>query len=169
MNDGLFLVGGALALWLFAKHRKSKTTDAIDREWRKAIFSEYHPDAPAHLRAMEGGPNDRKGVPVITVQQHITDKNKYPYVSVSGDLELRGSAVPYGTRIYFGAHPDYVFRLVDTGGRFRGDKKKIRKPGYEPFDIATEYGSKLGFSGKETVYRIDRSDTFSHRKKPKVA
>jgi hypothetical protein len=109
------------------------------------------------------------GNPVITVQNHIADKSKYPYVSVSGDLELRGFTVPYGTRIYFGAYPDYVFRLVDTGGRFRGDKKKIRKPGYEPFDIATEYGSKLGFSGKETVYRIDRSDTLSHRKKPKVA
>ena len=169
MNDGLLLVGGALALWLLSKQRGAQTSDAIDREWRSAIFTEYHPDAPPHLRAMEGGPNDRMGNPVITVQQHIADKSKYPYVSVSGDLELRGSTVPYGTRVYFGAYPDYVFRLVDTGGRFRGDKKKIRKPGYEPFDIATEYGSKLGFSGKETVYRIDRSDTLSHRKKPKVA
>jgi hypothetical protein len=110
-----------------------------------------------------------RGIRSLLCSNHIADKSKYPYVSVSGDLELRGFTVPYGTRIYFGAYPDYVFRLVDTGGRFRGDKKKIRKPGYEPFDIATEYGSKLGFSGKETVYRIDRSDTLSHRKKPKVA
>lgn len=168
MNSGLLLAGGALALWLLS-NRQAPVGNGKDGDWQAAIFTEYHPDAPPAEQAMEGGPKDRKGSPVITVQQHRTDKGKYPFVSVSGDLELRGAAVPYGTRIYFGAYPDIVFRLVDTGGRFRGPKKRIRKPGYEPFDIATDYGSKLGFSGKQTGYRMDRNDTLDTRKKPSVA
>lgn len=51
----------------------------------------------------------------------------------------------------------------DTGQGFYGAKKKIRKPGHEPFDVTTDYGSKLGFAGKQTVYRIDRKDVLPMR------
>lgn len=169
-NGGLIIVGGIFGIWLLAnrKTNEPKRTQS-DSEWMSAIFTEYHPDAPPSEQEMEGGPKDRKGLPVITAQQHMADKIKYPYISVSADLELRGAPVPYGTRIYFGSYPDLVFRIVDTGERFRGPKKRIRKPGFEPFDVATAHGSKLGFSGKQTVYRIDRSDILSTRKVPKVA
>lgn len=166
MRDGILLAGGALALLLLSARKTAEKTPkpvSADRDWEKALLSEYYPDAPAALVAMEGGALDRMKKPLITVQQHMKDKSRFPYVSVSADLQLRGEPVPYGTRIYLGSYPDLIFRLVDTGARFRGSTKKIRKPGYEPFDIATDYGSNAGFAGKETVYRIDRSDTLQKR------
>lgn len=165
MRDGILLAGGALALLLLSSRKTAKepSKPGSDRDWEKALLSEYFPDAPPDLVAMEGGPLDRMKKPIITAQQHMRDKTRYPYISVSGDLQLRGESVPYGARIYFGAYPDLIFRIVDTGGRFRGNTKKIRKPGYEPFDIATDYGTNWGFAGKETVYRLDRSDTLQKR------
>ncbi len=167
------LLGGAVALMLWSRRvGESVQLAKEDAEWMPALLSEYHPDAPAAEQQMEGGQydrNPRQKTRVITVQQHQQDRNRYPYVSVSGDLVLRGKPVPYGTRIYFGTYPDLVFRLVDTGQRFYGAKKKIRKPSHEPFDIATDYGSKLGFAGKQTVYRIDRKDVLPMRTTPSVA
>lgn len=142
-------------------HTPPAQTPTDDADWLPALLSEYHPDAPADQQRMEGGKydrNPRQKTLVITVEQFNHDKSKYPYVSVSSDLTLRGKSVPYGARVYFSSHPDIVFRLVDTGGRFRGPTKCIRKDQHEPFDIATNYGSKLGFSGKATFYRIDRQD-----------
>lgn len=142
-------------------HIPPSQKDTDDAEWLPALLSEYHPDAPTDQQRMEGGKydrNPRQKTLVITVEQFNQDKSKYPYVSVSGDLTLRGKPVPYGARIYFSSFPDIVFRLVDTGDRFRGATKCIRKDEHEPFDIATNYGSKLGFSGKATFYRIDRRD-----------
>lgn len=157
MDRGLLVLGTVAGLLLLSR-RASTPKPPRDDEWLPAMLTEYHPDAPESEREMEGGSVDRAHAAVITVQQHRKDKAKYSYVSVSSDTVLRGESVPYGARIYFGAYPDLVFRLVDTGGRFRGDKKRIRKPGYEPFDIATDYGSDLGFSLKETMYRLDRKD-----------
>ena len=172
-NGALALLGGTIALILLSKRQPEKArTTQEDREWMPALLSEYHPDAPEDQRELEGGKydrNPRQKTLVITVQQHQEDPARYPYVSVAGDLVLRGKPVPYGTRIYFGAYPDLTFRLVDTGQRFYGAKKKIRKPGHEPFDIATNYRSKLGFAGKETVYRIDRKDSLPLKHAPKVA
>lgn len=177
MDKGALLaVGGAVAFILLARREARADTTrpaksdggktsapAEDREWQACVLSEYYPDAPADEKEMEGGRydrNPRQKTLVITVQQHQSDPEKYPYVSVSGDVVLRGKAVPYGARIYFGIYPDITFRLVDTGQRFYGAKKRI-KDGIEPFDIATNYGSKLGFAGRKTVYRIDRSDKLS--------
>lgn len=147
---------------LFLIKRNSQEDDwqsaPNDSDWLPCILTEYHPDAPKQYAKMEGGPNDRKSNPVITVQDFQSDQAKYPYVSVSADLILRGTKVPYGARLYLGIYPDIIFRIVDTGGRFTGDKKRYRKPGSEPFDIATKWGSKLGFSLKQTVYRLDRFD-----------
>ena len=103
------------------------------------------------------------------MQEHFGDKIKFPYVSVAADLMLNGERVKYGTRIYFSFYPDIVFRIVDTGGNFFGTGKKIREPGFEPFDIATSYGSKLGFSGKHTKYRLDRADTLPNSSPVRVA
>lgn len=142
-----------------------------DADWLPALLSEYHPDAPADQQRLEGGKydrNPRQKTLVITVEQFSQDNNKYPYVSVSSDLTLRGRPVPYGARVYFSSFPDIVFRLVDTGDRFRGATKCIRKDEHEPFDIATSYGGKLGFSGKATFYRIDRQDVLP-RTAPKRA
>lgn len=127
-------------------------------QWHPARLTAYHPDAPPEHRRMEGGPRDRLGADVITLQQHRSDPGRYPYVSVAGDLSLGGLVVAYGTRIFFAAFPDDVFRLVDTGGHFTGPGKVIRKPGFEPFDIATAYGNSLGISGTLTTYSLNRED-----------
>lgn len=153
------LAAAAIFVGLLLARGASAASKRPDSEWMPAILTEYHPDAPPQYVKMDGGPNDRKGNPIITVQQFQRDRAAYPFVSVAGDLTLRGAPVPYGTRLYLGMYPDVVFRIVDTGGRFHGEKKRYRQPGSEPFDIATEWGSKLGFSMRQTVYRIDRSDT----------
>ena len=171
MDSGTFaILGGAVALLLLSRR---ETADARlgDKEWKPALLSEYYPDAPPSQTRREGGKYDRNPhtkTLVITVQQHKQDRERYPYVSVSADLSLRGRPVPYGARVYFAAYPDLVFRLVDTGDNFRGKTKKIREPGHEPFDIATNYGSQLGFAGRKTLYWIDRQDLLP-KSAPKVA
>lgn len=145
-----------------------KSPNAADNEWQPALLSEYYPDAPASERRREGGPLDRMKTDIITYDQFISDSAKYPYVSVSSDLELRGKPVPYGSRIYFAKYPDVVFRLVDTGENFKGDTKVIREPGYEPFDIPVPYSHKRQFMHAKTFYRIDRTDTVKPGPRPKV-
>ena len=168
----MLIAGGLLAFALLKSKKTSEPVSAVKNQsdiWFDARLTEYHPDAPPDKQRLEGGPNDRKKHPVVTVQEHLSDKAKFPYVSVAGDLVLNGERVKYGTRIYFSSYPDIVFRIVDTGGNFFGTGKKIREPGFEPFDIATSYGSKLGFSGKHTKYRLDRSDTLSSSSPVRVA
>ena len=172
MDKGVLIAGGLLAFALLKSRKTSEPSPAVQNQngiWFDARLTEYHPDAPPDKQKLEGGPNDRKKHPVVTVQEHLSDKAKFPYVSVAGDLVLNGERVKYGTRIYFSSYPDIVFRIVDTGGNFFGTGKKIREPGFEPFDIATSYGSKLGFSGKHTKYRLDRSDTLISSSPVRVA
>ena len=172
MDKGLLIAGGLLAFALLKSRKISEPSAVVQNQsgiWFDARLTEYHPDAPPDKQKLEGGPNDRKKQPVVTVQEHLRDKAKFPYVSVAGDLVLNGERVKYGTRIYFSSYPDIVFRIVDTGGNFFGTGKKIREPGFEPFDIATSYGSKLGFSGKHTKYRLDRSDTLISSSPVRVA
>ena len=172
MDKGVLIAGGLLAFALLKSRKTSEPSPAVQNQngiWFDARLTEYHPDAPPDKQKQEGGPNDRKKHPVVTVQEHLSDKAKFPYVSVAGDLVLNGERVKYGTRIYFSSYPDIVFRIVDTGGNFFGTGKKIREPGFEPFDIATSYGSKLGFSGKHTKYRLDRSDTLISSSPVRVA
>lgn len=154
-----------------------------------ARLTEFHPDAPENLQGMEGGPNDTRRVPLITIEQYLSDPQKYPYVSVASDEVLHGVAVAYGTRIYFEGLPpelrDVVFRLVDTGGNFRAPipgrppdpkrNKQIRKAGREPFDIATNYPgkgrpSRWGLSGKLTTARLDMRDVLTdpRQKRPRA-
>lgn len=137
-----------------------------DGQWRPAYLTEYHPDAPPAKRKQEGGPRDRKKHPVITVEQHRADRERYPFVTVAGDLVIVGQTTPYGVRIYLESHPDLLFRLFDTGGHFRGEEKVIRVEGHEPFDVATKYpqptNPRLGISGTRTRYRIDYDDVINY-------
>lgn len=135
----------------------------VDATWASARLTEFHPDTPesagpAVLRR-EGGKNDRRRQPLITLEQHRSDRGRYPYVSVASDLVLQGRTVPYGARIHIEALPSDVLRLVDTGRNFLGDTKKIREPGHEPLDIATAWpGETHRLSGKKTRYKIDWAD-----------
>jgi hypothetical protein len=147
------------------------SAEYADGAWFPVRLTEYHPDAPAKERKLEGGKNDRKKVPLITLEQHLADPARFPYAAVASDLVLHGAPVAYGTRVYLTlADPRLagaVFRLVDTGGhflepRYPGDPerdKQIRVPGHEPLDIATKWkNATWKLSGQLTVARIDRSD-----------
>ena len=155
-----------------ARRRLHPSADYADGAWFPVRLTEYHPDAPAKERKMEGGKNDRKKVPLVLLEQHLADPVRFPYVAVASDLVLHGALVPYGTRVYLTlADPrlaGVVFRLVDTGGhfleaRYPGDPerdKQIRVPGHEPLDIATQWkNGTWKLSGRLAVARIDRSDT----------
>ena len=154
-----------------ARRRLHPSADYADGAWFPVRLTEYHPDAPAKERKLEGGKNDRRKVPLITLEQHLADPARFPYVAVASDLILHGAPVAYGTRVYLTlADPRLaaaVFRLVDTGGhflepRYPGDPerdKQIRVPGHEPLDVATKWkNGTWKLSGQLTVARIDRSD-----------
>jgi len=150
IGGGVALAGGAAYL---AFRRSTKTTEDV----QKAIEGVTSIDTPPSERGkvkvratgywpytaredekkMEGGTNDRKGKPIITLEQHLADPARYPYVSVSGDDALW----PYGQRISIDAWPRAVFRVVDTGSHFRGAGKVYRVVGYEPLDIAVDSSS----------------------------
>jgi hypothetical protein len=145
--------------------------------WRPAKLTEFHPDAPASQRRREGGPFDRfhnektgEKHPVITVDQHMRDRSKYPFVTVAADTVLQGHTLKkgHGPRVYFRRFPEFVFRIFDTGGHFFGDDKRI-KDGREPFDIATEHQGawRRWFSetdGGLTDYFIDWADVLPYPK-----
>ena len=150
----------------------SQTTpqSAFDRTWQPAYLTEYHPDAPPSKRKQEGGLYDRNSGrvkhPVVRWEQHAADPKRYPFVTTSGDLVLRGRKVPYGARVYLEAYPEVTFRLFDTGSHFYGEHKVIRIPGAEPFDIATSYpgpgAKRLGISGTKTRYWVDFDDVIDY-------
>lgn len=144
-----------------------------DGAWFPVRLTEYHPDAPAKAQKMEGGPLDMAKVPVITVEQHLSDPIRYPYVTVASDEVLHGQPVAYGTRLYLANLPQglasAVFRIADTGGNFRAPlpgqapspkrNKKIREPGHEPLDVATAWpGKTWKLNGQLQTARIDRAD-----------
>jgi len=105
-------------------------------------------------KRMEGGKRDRKQKPLYTLEQHLADPQKYPYVSVAGD----DAVWPYGQRITFAEWPNAVFRVVDTGRNFRGSTKVYRVLGHEPLDICvTDSKTKLP---KTTSARIVVGDNF---------
>jgi hypothetical protein len=169
MNKPLLLGIGALVTVLIISEKKvsrgqdlkpsSKTKPG---DWFPVRLTEYHPDAPASARKREGGPKDRIGQPVRTVEDFRAKRSEY--VSVSADLFLQGRDVPYGARVYLDGWPDLVFRIVDTGENFMGTTKQIRQAGHEPLDIATLWdGPHREFNGKLTRARVDYSDTLSKR------
>ncbi len=167
---GLFL--GVLGGVLLAAERKTvdnknPSFGTKPGEWFLVRLTEYHPDAPPSQKEQEGGPKDRIGQKVQTVEDYRAGKSTY--VSVSADLVLQGVKVPYGARLYLDGWPDVEFRLTDTGKNFRGEHKKIREAGHEPLDIATAWiGKHQEFNGKLTRARIDYADIKIKRPAPKV-
>jgi len=159
-------VAAFAGLAIFGRRAAGDSPASSSGESQPARLTEYHPDAPASagtkVLKREGGPRDRMRQPLITLEQHRSDPARYPYVSVSSDLVLQGRTVPYGARIYVDALPRDILRLVDTGGNFTGDDKKIRQPGHEPLDIATAWpGGTHRLGGRLTRYRVDWADVLA--------
>ena len=107
-------------------------------------------------KKMEGGLNDRKGKPLHTLEQHLADPIRHPYVSVAGD----DSAWPYGQRVIISAWPKAIFRVVDTGGHFRGTGKLYRVFGNEPLDVCVA-SSKTVVPKKDVTAQIVPGDNFA--------
>lgn len=126
-----------------------------DRLWEPAYLTEYHPDAPASQRRLEGGRYDRypggEKHPVVRWEQHAADPARYPFVTVSGDLVLRGKPVPYGARLHLEAYPRVTFRLFDTGGHFFGPDKVYH--GYSKWVAGTSYKKGAGVQYAGLLYR----------------
>ena len=136
----------------------------------KISLTEYYPfekNLSAREKRMEGGPVDRRGKPLYTLEDYVD--GIAPYVSLACDSLGGAPGNVEEFRIYgfkawipkitegIAAYIDnpktlpmaIEFRLVDTGGAFRGKGKKIRAAGYEPIDICrrAKPASKNSFSG----------------------
>jgi hypothetical protein len=70
---------------------------------------------------------------LVTVEQHLSDPSKYPFVSLSGDPEVW----PWGQKILIPwiDGRTVVGRVVDTGANFKGLGKVYRVLGEEPIDV----------------------------------
>lgn len=182
---GMFLIGGgalaAGAVW-WAAHKSQQTVDVIrealkdtggfggggaSSDWGDpskgrfaAHLTGYWPfTAREDERKMEGGINDRRGNKLYTLEQHLADPVAHPYVSVAGDDEV----FPYGQRLEISAWPGKIFRVVDTGGHFRGAGKLYRVMGEEPLDICVD-SSKTVVPKKNVTARIIPGDNFERGK-----
>jgi len=140
---------GAIVVGIFALRKGADDAAAVEEETVAAVASGgtidvrltgYWPfveGLSAAQRLMEGGIKDRKGKPLHTLEDHLADPGAHPYVSVSGD----DAVFPYGQRLVISAWPGAVFRVVDTGGHFRGAGKVYRVLGREPLDICVASSS----------------------------
>ncbi len=139
----------------------------------KIRLTEYFPfqsGLSKKQKKMEGGVLDRIGKPLYTLEDYI--EGKAPYVSLACD-KLGGPPGKiaefrkYGFKVWipklsadintFIDTPITVpimieFRLVDTGGRFYGDKKEVLEAGHEPIDVCRRVkpSEKKSFSGMLT-------------------
>ena len=166
MKRALWMAGAVGVLLVLGEKKigmeKNPSSRTKPGEWFLVRLTEYHPDAPKSEVVREGGPKDRYGQPVRTIEDYRSGRSTY--VSVASDLVLQGERIPYGARLYLDGWPTVEFRLVDTGKNFRGEKKQVREAGHEPLDIATEWkGTHLEFNGKLTRARIDYQDTRPRR------
>lgn len=159
-------LGGAALMWRQSEGVAAATASAVESGGTFAArLTGYWPYAAktAAEKRMEGGHNDRKGKPIHTLEQHRADPVLHPYVSVSGDDVI----FPYGQRIEIDQWPGVVFRVVDTGGHFRGTNKVYRIMGREPLDIAVDSpSSKIR---PLAMVRILKGDHFDRKGKELVA
>lgn len=164
------LAVGGLGLGFFAMIRSGRAApnrSALPpvETWKLARITEYSPDvpdsAPASVKRQEGGAYARSPeFPIITLEQHRSDPERYPFATVAADTTLDGNVLRkgIGPRVYFAAYPSDIFRIYDTGRNFRGANKKITD-GAEPFDIAIKYqGDLKGRITTRTSYFIDWED-----------
>lgn len=109
-------------------------------------------------QTMEGGPTDRKGHPLNTLETH--KRGEADYVSLSGDYTL----FAYGQKLNIpalGTRDDggpVVGRIVDTGEHFSDTPppharhperwhKVIRHAGHEPIDVCVEGSDSMSSIG----------------------
>jgi peptidoglycan hydrolase-like protein with peptidoglycan-binding domain len=111
--DGV--VGARTQAALFGNVAQSDSFQPASGKSYRARGTGYYPAATK----LEGGAKDRLGNPLHTLQDYLS--GKAPYVSVAMDSK----AFPYGTKLripeleaQYGRPID--FRVVDTGGAFRG-------------------------------------------------
>lgn len=76
-------------------------------------------------------PATGKRVVLRTLEDHLADPVKFPYVGLSGDDGIW----PWGQRVILSPWPTAVFRFVDVGSHFRGAGKIYRVAGREPVDV----------------------------------
>jgi hypothetical protein len=139
----------------------------------KVRLTEYFPfqsGLSKKQKKMEGGILDRMDKPLYTLEDYI--EGNAPYVSLACDklggppgnvAEFR----KYGFKVWIPKISADInslidtpitlpimidFRLVDTGGRFFGDKKEIIVAGHEPVDVCRRVkpSEKKSFSGMLT-------------------
>lgn len=81
-------------------------------------------------------PGTGKRAYLVTVEQHLADPTRYPYVSLSGDPDVW----PWGQKILipWTNGRTVTGRVVDTGGHFTGMSKIYRITGVEPLDICVQ-------------------------------
>ena len=140
---GLFAVVAWLLSRQASQQMRAKVADAVTTggtfNARITGYWPYQAGLTPKERRMEGGTRDRRSRPIHTLEQHLADPVAHPYVSVAGDDAI----FPYGQRLILSAWPDAVFRVVDTGGHFRGVNKLYRVAGREPLDIAVDSSKTL--------------------------
>lgn len=151
-------LSGAALMWRKAEQVAQQTTDAVATggtfQARITGYWPYAAKTAAEIK-MEGGHNDRKGKPIHTLEQHRADPVAHPYVSVSGDDAI----FPYGQRISIDEWPDAIFRVVDTGGHFRGLNKIQRIANAEPLDVAVDSpATKVKPLATVTIHKGDHFD-----------
>ena len=110
--------------------------------------TKYHPNdaKTAAQKKMEGGIHGaavwrgKKAVDPATGKRPVLYSlddalaGRAPYCSLAGDPEVW----PFGQRLEIDAWPGVVFRVVDTGGNFKGANKKYHIPGTEPIDVCVD-------------------------------
>ena len=113
---------------------------------------------------MEGGVHDRVGKPLHTVEDFLAGKSDH--VSLSGD----DSAFPYGQAITLPWTGGQTIkgRVTDTGGSFRGTKKKYRVIGEEPIDVCV-YSSRTPVPSSSVTATIVKGDNWKDQTAKTVA
>ena len=146
--------------------QRFRMLEAKAPRWKNSRLTSYYPDAPPEQWRLEGGPLGR-GYPIITFDQHLRSPVEFPFITVAADVVLEGQKLKpgFGPRIHFFAWPRMVFRILDTGGAFKGESKRIRNEGYEPFDLSTSYAGPMRKQvdrQKFTTYWIDWLDVVQY-------
>ena len=133
---------------------------------KPCMLTSFYPAATGKARRREGGRLDHLGHPLHTVQQHLKDPVRHPYIGLSGDDAI----FLYGQRIrvryleeQYGA--DIVTRVVDVGSHFHGAGKVEVHPGWEPLDVAMDLGQEFaGGKGRvPSVYQKMPGDVLDPR------
>jgi hypothetical protein len=114
----------------------------------KVRLTEYWPfqaGMSKREKRMEGGVKDRRDNPLYSLEDFLEGKAAYVSLacdSTGGPPGNRDEFKIYGYEVripeidkQMGAAKPLLFRLVDTGGQFRGKKKVIAVPGREPIDV----------------------------------